>query len=220
MTTLGRLACSVLAGATLIQARRAARLALLANTTTTRAMRTAQIRIARAVRRVSTLRRGRHLARTARLGGPMQTVPRPRSASNAQQDNLRRQEARLARLALPVNTTTTRAMQTAHLRLVRAARRVSTLARARRLASTALRESTMTTPMPRPRVTLARLGTTRPRPRRPALSAWRASTMTTAARRRCAWGVRPASTPRPAPRVARNVRPDRRTWIATRTANA
>ena len=69
MTTLGQRVWTVLAGATLLQARRAARLVLLVNTTTTRATQTAHLRFVRAVQLVSTLERARHLARTARLGG-------------------------------------------------------------------------------------------------------------------------------------------------------
>ena len=154
-------------------------------------------RPARCVAAAFTLTLMRRLASSAALGGPMQTAPRARRASNAQPDNLRRREARLARLALLVNTTTTRAMQTAHLRFVRAVQLVRTHQRARHLArtvrlggpmrtapqarrafnaqqdnlrrreahlaSTALRESTMTIPTPRPRVTPALLGTTRRR---------------------------------------------------------
>ena len=103
-TTLGRLACSVPAGATLMRARRLARLALPANTTTTRATQTAHLRLVRAARRVSTLRRARRHAPRASLDGRMLTAMRRPSVSLARRVSTLPRARRAATTALRVGT--------------------------------------------------------------------------------------------------------------------
>ena len=143
-TTLARRVCSVSAGATLRRARRVARLVLPANTTTTRAMRTAHLRSARAARQVSTLQRGRHLARTVRLANTTTTratrTAHPLLVRAAPRVSILRRARRYVPRALLDGR-----MRITMLRLsVLLARRASTLPRARRAAATALRVGTMT----------------------------------------------------------------------------
>ena len=107
-TTLGRLACSVPAGATLQRARRVARLALPANTTTTRAMRTAHPLRVRAVQLVSTLQRARRHAPRASLDGRMRTTTLRLSVLLARRASTLPWARRAAATAQRGSTTTTR----------------------------------------------------------------------------------------------------------------
>ena len=92
--------------------------------------------------------------------------------------NILRRARRLARLALPVNTTTTRATRTAHPLRVRAVQLVSTLQRARRHAPRALLDGRMRITMLQLSVLLARRGSPLPRVRRAAATVLRVGTMT------------------------------------------